>query len=83
MVDKAIESSWLSFYPLKYDDVAIVKNNSNVILTKEQQKALEAPSIPPIIKDIQEKAEKCEPLTSDEKDLLSIYEKKINLTHKI
>ena len=75
IVDKAIESSWLSFYPLKDADIATVKNKNNngVILTKEEKEALEKPSIPPFIKDLREKEEKGELLTDDEKNFLSEY----------
>lgn len=75
IVDKAIESSWLSFYPLKDADIATVKNKNNngVILTKEEKEALEKPSIPPFIKDLREKEEKGELLTDDEKYFLSKY----------
>ena len=75
IVDKATRTAWIDFYQLNNSDLTLVKNKigGNTNITPEQQKALEAPSIPPIVKDIQEKAEKGEPLTSDEKDLLSIY----------
>lgn len=75
IVDKAIESSWLSFYPLNDADIATVKNKNNngVILTKEEKEALEKPSIPPFIKDLREKEEKGELLTDDEKNFLSEY----------
>lgn len=76
IVDKATRTAWIDFYQLNSSDLALIKNKigNNTNITPEQQKALEAPSIPPIVKDIQEKVEKGELLTSDEKDLLSIYE---------